>query len=160
VTLRHIAEALHPNHITLHVILESRSEILNQTLHQLRPQYSNVGLNSRRLELYPLVLHVAKALMYPSENRNRKIFSMVHHISLTYQFFIHIIEELTHARGGSCTKEHFVVVNSSVAPGNSSEVYLFYKFRWFLCSDFSVHLIVSRTCCTLSYFCQFLVDTT
>jgi hypothetical protein len=56
---------------------------------------------------------------------------MVHHIGqLTYQLFIHIIEELTHALEGSCTKEHFVVVNySSVAPGNSSEVYLFYKFR-------------------------------
>lgn len=87
VTLRHIAEALHPNRITFHIILESRSEILNQTLHQLRPQYSNIGVNSRRLELYPVVLHVAKALMYPSENCNRKIFSMVHHIGqLTYQF--------------------------------------------------------------------------
>jgi len=63
VTLRHIAEALHPNRVTLHIILESRSEILNQTLHQLRPQYSNIGLNSRRLELYPLVLRVAKALI-------------------------------------------------------------------------------------------------
>jgi hypothetical protein len=67
ITLRHIAEALHPNRNTLHIILESRSEILNQTLHQLRPQYSNISLNSRRLELYPIVLHVAKALMYPSE---------------------------------------------------------------------------------------------
>ena len=130
VTLRHIAEALHPNRVTLHIILESRSEILNQTLHQLRPQYSNIGLNSRRLELYPLVLCVAKALMYPSENHNRKIFSMVHHVGqLTHQFFVHVIEELTHILEGSCTKEHFVVANSSVAPGNGSEVYLFYKFR-------------------------------
>lgn len=86
VTLRHIAEALHPNRVTLRIILESRSEILNQTLHQLRPQYSNIGLNSRRLELYPLVLRVAEALMYPSENRTRKIFPMVHHIGQHISF--------------------------------------------------------------------------
>lgn len=75
VTLRHIAEALHPNRVTLHVILESRSEILNQTLHQLRPQYSNIGLSSRRLELYPVVLRVSKALMYPLGNHNKIFFA-------------------------------------------------------------------------------------
>jgi hypothetical protein len=67
ITLRHIAEALHPNRNTLNIILESRSEMLNQTMLQLRPHYSNISLNSRRLELYPIVLQVAKALMYPSE---------------------------------------------------------------------------------------------
>jgi hypothetical protein len=55
---------------------------------------------------------------------------MVHHIGqLTNQFFIYIIKELTHAQGTSYTKEHFVVVNSSVAPGSRPEVYLLYECR-------------------------------
>ncbi|XP_069674813.1 maestro heat-like repeat-containing protein family member 1 isoform X2 [Periplaneta americana] len=62
-TLGNIAEALHPNRNTLRVVLNSRGEILNQTLSQLRPQYSNIGLNSRRLDLYPTVLRVAIALI-------------------------------------------------------------------------------------------------
>jgi hypothetical protein len=66
-TLGNIAEALHPNRNTLHVILQSRNEMLNQTLSQLHPQYSNTGPTNKGLELYPIVLHVAMALVYPSE---------------------------------------------------------------------------------------------
>lgn len=62
-TLGNIAEALQPNRNTLHVILQSRNELLNQTLCQLHPQYSNTGPTNRRLELYPIVLHVAMALI-------------------------------------------------------------------------------------------------
>ncbi|KAJ4431384.1 hypothetical protein ANN_19981 [Periplaneta americana] len=60
-TLGNIAEALHPNRNTLRVVLNSRGEILNQTLSQLRPQYSNIGLNSRRLDLYPTTTAAATA---------------------------------------------------------------------------------------------------